>query len=421
MGEITPKPLSINPFKLSQPMGATLAFLGIKGCMPLMHGAQGCASFTKVFFTRHFNEPIAIQTTAVNDLTAVFDGGEYGISTSVENITKKVTPELIGLYSTGLTETKGDDLRGAASKVELPIVWANTPDFDGGFEEGWANSVTSVIEQLVSESKSVIKKKAAIIPNVSMSALEVEKLKDFFADMGFTKIFALPDISTSLDGFLGEKQGSISAGGITVDDIRELSSAEVVLSVGGSVRGCGEAMLAKNSDTVHIHLDSLGGLRNTDALVEILMGLGYAPNERIKRWRARLQDAMLDTHFVIGKKSFFVALEPDNALSVADALYEAGAKIETILLPQKSQNDFSYYKNVLQGDLEDAAKMVANIDVIVTNEHGKSIAKREHKSLALRGFPIFENFGHSLKTDILYEGSAQLLFEVANLIENSGH
>ena len=59
--------------------------------------------------------------------------------------------------------------------------------------------------------------------------------------------------------------------------------------------------------------------------------------------------------------------------------------------------------------------------VIVTNEHGKSIAKREHKSLALRGFPIFENFGHSLKTDILYEGSAQLLFEVANLIENSGH
>lgn len=80
MGEIAPKPLSINPFKLSQPMGATLAFLGIKGCMPLMHGAQGCASFTKVFFTRHFNEPIAIQTTAVNDLTAVFDGGEYGIS-----------------------------------------------------------------------------------------------------------------------------------------------------------------------------------------------------------------------------------------------------------------------------------------------------------------------------------------------------
>jgi 3-methylcrotonyl-CoA carboxylase beta subunit len=58
-------------------MGATLAFLGVKNCMPLMHGAQGCASFTKVFFTRHFNDPIAIQTTAVNDITAEDLGGAF--------------------------------------------------------------------------------------------------------------------------------------------------------------------------------------------------------------------------------------------------------------------------------------------------------------------------------------------------------
>ena len=42
------KPLQVNPFKLSQPMGATLAFLGVDRCMPLMHGGQGCTSFTKV-------------------------------------------------------------------------------------------------------------------------------------------------------------------------------------------------------------------------------------------------------------------------------------------------------------------------------------------------------------------------------------
>ncbi|MGB5868320.1 MAG: nitrogenase component 1, partial [Arcobacteraceae bacterium] len=84
------KPLQINPIKLSQPMGALLCFLGIKNCMPLMHGAQGCASFSKVFFTRHFNDPIAIQTTAVNDITAVIDGGDYSISEAIKNITKKV-------------------------------------------------------------------------------------------------------------------------------------------------------------------------------------------------------------------------------------------------------------------------------------------------------------------------------------------
>ena len=61
------KPLQVSPFKLSQPMGAVLAFLGVDKCMPLMHGGQGCTSFTKVFFTRHFCEPIAIQTSAVTD------------------------------------------------------------------------------------------------------------------------------------------------------------------------------------------------------------------------------------------------------------------------------------------------------------------------------------------------------------------
>ena len=70
MGEVSlrpVKPLQVNPVALSQPLGATLAFLGVDRCMPLMHGAQGCTSFAKVYFTRHFCEPIAIQTTAVTD------------------------------------------------------------------------------------------------------------------------------------------------------------------------------------------------------------------------------------------------------------------------------------------------------------------------------------------------------------------
>ena len=86
MEAISAKPLQLNPIKLSQPMGAMLCFLGIKNCMPLMHGAQGCASFSKVFFTRHFNDPIAVQTTAVNDITAVIDGGDYAISESIKLI-----------------------------------------------------------------------------------------------------------------------------------------------------------------------------------------------------------------------------------------------------------------------------------------------------------------------------------------------
>ena len=132
MGEVmmkTRKPLQVNPFKLSQPMGATLAFLGVDRCMPLMHGGMGCTSFAKVYYTRHFCEPIAIQTTAVTDITAILDGGDSSIVEAIKNITQKVSPSLIGLHSTGLTETKGDDLRGVASKIDFPLVYVNTPDY----------------------------------------------------------------------------------------------------------------------------------------------------------------------------------------------------------------------------------------------------------------------------------------------------
>ena len=179
-GLIMTKPLQLNPIKLSQPMGAMLCFLGVKNCMPLMHGAQGCASFSKVFFTRHFNDPIAIQTTAVNDITAVIDGGDYAISESIKNITKKVKPDLVGLFTTGLTETKGDDIKGACSLVQdiQPIVYVNTPDFEGSLESGFAKSVEALIDQLVVSQTNTYLQKVVIIPNVNLKPIEVEKLKD---------------------------------------------------------------------------------------------------------------------------------------------------------------------------------------------------------------------------------------------------
>ncbi|MCA1796785.1 MAG: nitrogenase iron-molybdenum cofactor biosynthesis protein NifN, partial [Geobacteraceae bacterium] len=154
--------LQINPVKLSQPMGATLAFLGVDRCMPLLHGGQGCASFTKVYFTRHFNEPIALQTTAVTDVVAVLDGGDYSIVEAVKNVSAKVYseqggpdligPDLIGLYTSGLPETKGDDIQRVARHISSPLVYVNTPDYSGGLESGWAAVCCALIQQLCHSS-----------------------------------------------------------------------------------------------------------------------------------------------------------------------------------------------------------------------------------------------------------------------------
>ncbi|MBN2645981.1 MAG: nitrogenase iron-molybdenum cofactor biosynthesis protein NifN, partial [Desulfuromonadaceae bacterium] len=195
------KPVQVNPVKLSQPMGATLAFLGVDRCMPLMHGGQGCASFTKVYFTRHFSEPIALQTTAVTDVTAVLDGGDYSIVEGVKNVRAKITPDLIGLYTTGLPETKGDDIRGVAKKIDVPLVHVSTADYEGGLESGWAHTCQALIEQLTLETEQLEPQKAVLLPHVSLQPIEVEKIKELIESFGYRTI-ALPDLSTSLDGHL---------------------------------------------------------------------------------------------------------------------------------------------------------------------------------------------------------------------------
>lgn len=414
----TLKPLHINPLKLSQPMGATLAFLGIKNCMPLMHGAQGCASFTKVLFTRHFNDPIAIQTTAVNDITAVIDGGDKGISEAVENITKKVTPDLVGLFTTGMTETKGDDIKGATLllKEKQKMVYVHTPDFEGGLESGWSLSVQNIISQLIEPTTQIRKDKVLVIPNVNLSPIEVEKLKEALELMDFD-VLALPDLSDSLDGHLGVKQGALSSGGIRVSEIEKLGDAGLVMSIGRSVKKCGEMFHEKFPQNTHLHFDSLIGLEACDAFyAQVLNYLGSKSVPIVvKRWRARLQDVLLDTHFTLGKAKIVIADEPDSVYGMSKALQEVGASVEAFI-SQRSEIQESFTCSVRIGDFEDVEALLPQMDMIIANFHAERLAHKHHKALLIRGFPNYEQVGIGLRHNILYEGSCAFLCEVNNLL-----
>ncbi len=413
------KPLQVNPFKLSAPMGATLAFLGVDRCMPLMHGSMGCTSFTKVFFTRHFCEPVAIQTTAVTDVTAILDGGDYSIVESVKNITKKVTPSLIGLHTTGLTETKGDDIRGVASKIDFPLVHVNTPDYEGGLESGWAAATKAMIEQLVTEVSEATAGKAILLPHVSLQPIEVEKIKELIASFGY-EVAALPDLSTSLDGHLGEKQAALSSGGIAPETIRNLAEAELVVSVGDSMQVCATALLKKNPALKHLHLPHLQGLAATDRFVSLLLEMSgrTTPPPEVARWRLRLQDALLDSHFSLGQSRFVVVGEPDQLAGLCALLREAGGRIVLALSTVDStQLAAIEAEKVMVGDLEDVEDLTADWDLIVGNFHTEALAHRLQKGCMLRGLPNWEEVGNALKNDSLYEGSAYFLFEAANAAE----
>ncbi len=420
------KPLQVNPIKHSQPMGATLAFLGVKGCMPLMHGAQGCASYTKVFFTRHFNEPIAINNTSVSDITAVLDGGDYSILMAIENIQNKeknLKPSMIGLHTTGLTETKGDDVRGVGTHIEIPYVFVNTPDYEGGMESGWSLTVTAMIEQLTAAATEVKANKLVFLPHVSMQPIEVEKIKCLCEDFGF-ETYALPDLSTSLDGFWGEGQGKLANGGITVDQIRDLATSGIVISIGASMKKGALALLKKNPSIEHLHFDHLMGLDGCDNFVAALMkSRQIDPKPLTKRWRSRLQDAMLDTHFLIGTSHFVITGEPDMLVGMCSLINSVGGTVRAAVSTTFSDSlHLIEAEKVFVGDLEDARQFFEGADMVISNFHAERILHSyPNTALVIRGFPNYEELGNQLKNDQLYEGSTYFLFEIANALRHVKH
>lgn len=420
------KPLQVNPIKHSQPMGATLAYLGVKDCMPLMHAAQGCASYTKVFFTRHFNEPIAVRNTSVSDITAVLDGGDYSILMAIENIQSKeknLKPSMIGLHTTGLTETKGDDVRGVGMHIEIPYVFVNTPDYEGGLESGWALTVTAMIEQLTVSTTTVKPNKLVILPHVSMQPIEIEKIKEMCEDFGF-ETYALPDLSTSLDGYWEEGQGKLANGGIHVDQIRDLATSATVITIGQSMKKSAIALQKKNPIIEHIHFDHLMGLIECDNFVAALMKIRHTdPKPLIKRWRARLQDAMLDSHFLIGSSHFVITGEPDMLAGMCALIRSVGGTIDAAVSTTFSDVLHTIdSENVFVGDLEDARLFFEGADMVISNFHAERILHSYHDTaLVIRGFPNYEELGNQLKHDQLYEGSTYFLFEIANTLRKVKH
>ena len=154
-----PKALSVNPLKSSAPAGAALAFLGIRRSMPMFHGSQGCTAFAKVFFVRHFREPIPLQTTAMDQVATVMSADENVVQ-ALATVCGKSKPAFVGLATTALSETQGADIvrlikefrTGHPEFNHIPVVPVSTPDYSGCLETGYAAAVKAIIETTVAQA-----------------------------------------------------------------------------------------------------------------------------------------------------------------------------------------------------------------------------------------------------------------------------
>ena len=78
--------LNVNPCKMCMPMGCASAFSGLKNCMTILHGSQGCATYIRRHMATHYNEPVDIASSSLTEHGTVF-GGEENLIKGIENLT----------------------------------------------------------------------------------------------------------------------------------------------------------------------------------------------------------------------------------------------------------------------------------------------------------------------------------------------
>ncbi len=420
------KAMSVNPLKTSQTVGAAIAFLGIDRSIPMMHGSQGCTAFGKVFFVRHFREPVPLQTTAMDQASSVL-GADENVVEGLATVCEKSSPALIGLPTTGLAETQGCDIlrnvrefrQQYPQHADVAVIPVNTPDFSGSFETGYAAAVTAMIDELVPRQKTTgrHRRQVNVLVSSALSIGDVEWLKETIEAFGLAPV-VLPDLSESLDGHLTDRDFSpVSVGGTPVQSFATLGDSVGTLVIGDSL-GKAADLLAERTKLRDERFTHLMGLSAPDRLLMTLSSWSGVPvPESFSRQRSQLQDAMLDTHFMIGASRIAIAADPDLLLGMAELVAGMGGRVVAAVAPSYSPVLKAVPTEVVQiGDLEDLEKSAVRGDaeLLISNSHAADSATRLGIPLIRTGFPQYDKIGGYTRQWCGYRGTRQTLFDLAN-------
>ncbi len=422
------KACAVNPLKMSQPIGGAFAFMGLRGSMPLLHGSQGCTSFGLTLFVRHFKEAVPLQTTAMSEVATVL-GGLENVEQAILNIYNKTKPEIIGICSTGVTETKGDDVEGYLRLIrqkhpelaKFPLVYVSTPDFKDAFQDGWEKTVARLVEVLVDTPNNPARRdpsRVNVLPGCHLTPGDLDELRTIIEDFGLDPLF-LPDLAGSLDGHIPDEFTPTTIGGIGVEEVAMMGSAAWTIAIGAQMRRAAEAMESKAGTPFRL-FERMCGLAPNDEFIMFLSQISGRPVPlKYRRQRGQLADAMLDAHFQIGGRKLAIGAEPDLLFDLSSTLHEMGAHVTVaVTTTQSPVLERVHAKEVLIGDLEDVERLAKerDCDLLITHSHGRQAAERLGIPFYRAGFPMFDRLGAGHQLTVGYRGTRDLIFDVANLI-----
>ncbi|SNQ62870.1 nitrogenase component 1 [Candidatus Methanoperedens nitratireducens] len=422
--------VAINPPKMCQPMGAILAYMGVHGCVPLVHGSQGCSTYPRYNIARHFRESAEVAVSSLSEDAAVY-GGAKNLTEAIKNIKSRLNPEAIGICTTCMSETIGDDVKLISKKAlqddPVKIFPASTPSYVGTHLTGYDNALRTLVETLAVKGET--NNKINIITGI-INPGDIREIKNMLRIMNVSSIF-LSDISDTLDSPIlpGGHKPMLPEGGTSLSDIADSANSLGTIAI---CRAAGSAATyLKNKFNVPAVLDPAPiGVTSTDRFVRNISRLGGASiSPEIVIERGRLIDSMVDVHHYMFGRKVAIFGDPDIVSAIVRFCAEAGMA-PTVAMTATRHKDFapdikavnSEYKTdtqILEGtDLYEFHEVVKThgAELIVGNSKGKDIADDENVPLVRVGFPVYDRVGVYRYPIMGYNGSIYLLDQMTNAI-----
>jgi len=432
----------INPILTCQPCGSQFASIGIKDCIGIVHGGQGCVMFVRLLFSQHFKESFEIASSSVHEDGAVF-GALNRVETAVDVLLMRYPHvKVIPIITTCSTEVIGDDIDGVILKLnnellkekyagrEVHLIPVHAPSFKGSMVSGYDVAVKDFVSYFAKKDK----------PNGKINLItgwvnpgDVTALKHLLAEMQVeaTVLFEIEDFDSPLmpDG------NWVSHGNTTVADLTGTADALGTIALNRYEGGQTATYLEREFDIPAIVGPTPIGIRNTDIFLQNVRRMtGKAIPQSLVRERGLAIDALTDlTHMFFADKKVAIYGNADLVIGLAEFCIDLEMKPVLVLLG----DDNTTYPNdpriqalqekvdfdmeiIMNADLWELENRITNegleLDLILGHSKGRFISI-DHKIPMVRvGFPTYDRAGLHRHPIVGYAGAIWLAEEMANTL-----
>jgi nitrogenase molybdenum-iron protein beta chain len=431
----------INPIFTCQPAGAQFVSIGIKDCIGIVHGGQGCVMFVRLIFSQHFKESFELASSSVHEEGAVF-GALKRVEEGVDVLLMRYPHiRVIPIISTCSTEIIGDDIDGVVVKLneellkdkypdrEVYLVPIHSPSFVGSMISGYDSAMRDIIKYFAAKTT----------PNGKINLFtgwvnpgDVTALKHLLSEMDIDATVLLE--IEEFDSPLMPDGQHVSHGETTVEDLKDTGNAFASIALNRYEGGKAAQYLETKFGIPATIGPTPIGIRNTDSFLQTLKQItGKQIPQSLVKERGIAIDALTDlTHMFFAEKKIAIYGNPDLVIGLAQFCIDLEMKPMLLLLgddnPQYAEDprikelkegvdwDMEIITNADLFEMDERINNGLELDLILGHSKGRFTAIDNKIPMVRVGFPTYDRAGMYRHPVVGYAGAIWLAEQMANAL-----